>query len=537
MSIDFAMMDRLTQKFEQAPNGKSYARTYDGATIVYEDEITGVVAGQVPGEINDVFAAQRHAVLLGGRQVVSNTDPLTGGIEYSAGGFDITQDIASMGIRESVLRVATFGDSTANFGGTSAGMQNTSVEKVSMAAGLSSVVVIDWGLGPKLQLPYMYPSARVVGNGGIGGDTTANMLARDAAAAAVTRRALDDVFATSPDLIIVRAGSINDVLGLNLTDYATQGQLDTIAARHYDIVIRCADHVAYVIDEGIAGFDNNTGTIPPNLAYIRDALARLNIMYGAFITSTGRKNIRFLDPVGVTCDSTGAFLPGVVPVANGYHDSWYGAYRRGKAEAQLVEKMAGASRGYQANGQNLLGTRSNLQVNGSLPTGMSWTLSGCTSAQSGIKLVDGKVVAYNRGNAQAAGGYILMSLPNVIYSGAAAPNITVDSGDQLLYEVDVEILTNDGSVLPQGIYSTMVVDIYNNTSGRFVTTVGAQGTAQDAPFDVSSIKLHQVSPVIEINDVTANLINTCAWTTRIYLPAFSAGFEMRVGKPSIRKVV
>ena len=466
--------------------------------------------------------------------VTAEVNDVTGGIELGIGGD--SHPLALPAVRETALRVATFGDSTANFGGTSAGMQNTDISMISMPAALASVVVFDWGMGPKLQLPYYYPSAKMVANGGIGGDTTANMLARDAAAVSATRRALTDVFATSPDLIILRCGSINDILALNLSTYATQVQLDVIAARHYDILMRCAGNVSYVIDEGIAGFDNNSGVVPANLAYIRDALARLNIMYGAFITSTGRKNIRFLDPVGVTCDSTGAFLPGVVPVANGYHDSWYGAYRRAKAEAYLVSRLAGESRGCQESGLNLLGTRSNLQVGGSLPTGMSWTLLGCTSAQSGIKLVDGAIVAFNKGNAQTAGGYILMSLPIPIYSGATIPNITITAGDKLIFEVDIEILTNDGSVLPAGVYPTMVVDIYNNTAGRFVTTIGAAGVAQDAPFDVPSVKLHNVSPVIEINEVTANLINTCAWGTRFYLPEFAAGFEVRVGIPSIRKV-
>lgn len=77
MTIDISIVDRMSQRLEKAA-GKWYARTYDGATIVYEDEITGYTGGTVPSEINDVYSAQRTAVLLGGRQVVSNTNLLTG---------------------------------------------------------------------------------------------------------------------------------------------------------------------------------------------------------------------------------------------------------------------------------------------------------------------------------------------------------------------------------------------------------------------------------------------------------------------------
>lgn len=85
MPIDISIVDRMSQRLEKAPSGKWYARTYDGATVVYEDEITGYNGGTIPSEINDVYDAQRTAVLLGGSQVVSNINPFTGMLEFLAG--------------------------------------------------------------------------------------------------------------------------------------------------------------------------------------------------------------------------------------------------------------------------------------------------------------------------------------------------------------------------------------------------------------------------------------------------------------------
>lgn len=96
MTIDISIVDRMNQRLEKAPSGKWYARTYDGATVVYEDEITGYTGGTIPSEINDVYAAQRTAVLLGGRQVVSEVNPLTGGsIIYGASGAPLFEVSAS----------------------------------------------------------------------------------------------------------------------------------------------------------------------------------------------------------------------------------------------------------------------------------------------------------------------------------------------------------------------------------------------------------------------------------------------------------
>lgn len=83
MSIDFSLLDKLVNRLEKAPDGKWYARTYSGPTVLYEDEVLGFSGGPVPGELQDVFAAQRTAVVLGGRQVASSVNPLTGGIDFS----------------------------------------------------------------------------------------------------------------------------------------------------------------------------------------------------------------------------------------------------------------------------------------------------------------------------------------------------------------------------------------------------------------------------------------------------------------------
>lgn len=85
MAINLSAMDALENKFEKSPDGKWYARTYSGATVVAEDEVTGFVSGAVPSELQDVFALQRMGLSRGGSLVAAQTDPLTGVITFSTG--------------------------------------------------------------------------------------------------------------------------------------------------------------------------------------------------------------------------------------------------------------------------------------------------------------------------------------------------------------------------------------------------------------------------------------------------------------------
>jgi lysophospholipase L1-like esterase len=74
----------------------------------------------------------------------------------------------------------------------------------------------------KFALPMLYPQALLVGNGGVSGDTTANMLLRDGNASSSSRKAITDILALRPDVVLLRGGSINDLTGLTSGQVAGQ---------------------------------------------------------------------------------------------------------------------------------------------------------------------------------------------------------------------------------------------------------------------------------------------------------------------------
>ena len=96
MQIDMAKLDTLEQRVETV-GGVRYARTYSGAELLEEDELVGLpLAGPLPGEIQEVFAVQRQRVLFGGDIAVTKENPVTGNIEFSAGGKTVFSEVPSL---------------------------------------------------------------------------------------------------------------------------------------------------------------------------------------------------------------------------------------------------------------------------------------------------------------------------------------------------------------------------------------------------------------------------------------------------------
>lgn len=75
MTIDLALLDRVTQKVVQTPTG-TVLRAYDGATVLNEIALS---SDKLPGEINDIMQMQRTAIAHGVDSFVgSKVDPITG---------------------------------------------------------------------------------------------------------------------------------------------------------------------------------------------------------------------------------------------------------------------------------------------------------------------------------------------------------------------------------------------------------------------------------------------------------------------------
>lgn len=434
------------------------------------------------------------------------------------------------------LRLATFGDSTATFGSWGQPLNNWDQEFMTLAAGIASTTLLTPTVN-KLMLPFLYPSATVVAQGGISGQTTAQMLSRDGQAASVTRNSVQDVLSKSPDVILFRGGSINDITGLGLTTWATDAQISAIGLRHIALAYKLSSGGALVLDEGVAGFDAASGVIPSNQSFVRDAVVRLNNYLASFHATTGIPNVVWVDPVGVTCDEEGAFLAGATGNTDGTHLSYFGQLSVSRKESAILTTYFGNTARSAYKGINLLDSLAYFPIGGALPTGYSFGTQNCTSDGTHLEQdTNGEVCVRTTLTGLSGSPYVLLNMPINIYSGAPAPAITITSGMKLGFEYDWSIETVDGSAILPSLTFAARLNLQNSSSGRLQVEYGSSTVTGDAGnLGVSRLDFHSATQVL-FNDVTANLTSSCAWRIQVFLPIISAGYKFRVKNPRIVQI-
>lgn len=278
---------------------------------------------------------------------------------------------------DQAVRVALFGDSTATI---TASQSPASQDCTVLTGPLNAGAIVLNTMSEKFLLPSQYSRAYLVCCAGVSGETTANMLARDTAAASTTRKAVTDVLDFKPDVIIYRGGSINDLLAA-VAD-------DTVYSQHITLLQRMMAGDCIVIDEGIAGYSGSSGSP----AAIRASLVSLNARWQAYAADyPGR--LYFLGPRGITCDADGNMLANTAQ-ANGYHLSLFGAYKLAQAEAALLAQIFGPATGPRFPGKNLFTNAMFANTGttgiGTLATGVTSTASNCTRQNGTIQNVNGK---------------------------------------------------------------------------------------------------------------------------------------------------
>lgn len=474
------------------------------------------------------------AYLLGNAPNLYNADGSPAG-QVGLDGKEYPSSVSGAGlpIRGAQLRGATFGDSTANFGEMGNGIGVTDQEYMTLTAAVAGTVAMACA-GSKMWLKHIYPAFYPLANGGISGETTTQMLARDGAGASTTRRAVADVVSKKPDVVLLRGASINDILGLSLASLASDAQVNAIRDRRINLSYKLASGCGLVIDEGCAGFDASSGTPPANLALVRDCVARLNAALATHYATNAPTNIAWLTPVGLTCDSTGAYLPGYTLSTDGTHLSLKAQIVVAQAEKTIIEYRFGRSAKVAFPGQNLLTSLAYLPVAGSLPTGFAWSTAGTVgTATDAIELDAAGEVGMRRSVASAgASAQVNLALPLNIYTGAPSPAITVTSGMKLGVEFDWTVATNDGSLLLTGLSVNTRLDIRNTGTGRIVLDDGIATETGSADFGVSSMSGHFAAQLL-LNDVTANIAATSSWQWQVKLPVLAAGYTLRVKNPRV----
>ncbi len=437
-------------------------------------------------------------------------------------------------VRNTKLRVATFGDSTANFGSMGNAMGAWDQEYMTFASALAGTTAVA-NSGNKWALSSVYPMAYPVANGGVSGDTTTAMLARDNNVASATRNATQDVLGKSPDVVLFRGASINDILGLSLTTSATANQLDAIVVRHKNLAYKLSSGAGLVIDEGCAGFDAQGGVPPANLVFVRDCLVRFNQAMGNFYASgQAPANVYWLSPVGLTCSSSGAFLPGFTLSADGTHLSMPAQIALANAEKTLIEYKFGRSARAAFPGVNLLGNQAYLAVGGAIPSGHTFSVGGTLTLGAGVIELDsdGEVCIAKTVTAAGAGAQLNWNLPLFIYTGAPSPAIVVTSGMKLGMEADWSVETVDGSRIGGAFGPNMRLDLRNTGTGRLVLDNGLYSGESGFYSYPNKVSGHFALQTL-LNDVTANIAATTTWRLDFRLPALAAGYVVRVKNPRV----
>lgn len=425
------------------------------------------------------------------------------------------------------LRVATFGDSTASVGDLD--VTDATAQAVCAQAIPASGVTTKGYVADKWLLPFFYPAARLVAIGGISGQTTTQMLARDAGAVSATRRGIFDVLNERPDLVVLRAGSINDIS--SFTTLTSQAAIDAVYARHMEIVDRFTSQGVRVLDVGMFGYDATSGTPPAaaDLAVVRAALIQLNARYRDAALS--RPLVRFLDTAGLTHDGTGKFLTGATDSNDGTHLSAGHNYVLAQAEAQAIESWFGPCERDIPAGSNLLGSAALLHTKtlgafGNQQTGLTWTASAATRQNADIGFINGKLWSWCEGVPTAVDPTLTMYPAATLYGGSPGIALTQGSDYQLMVDVFMESL--DGQPLGAGAYFATRMTLYNATNaGRLIVE---QNTAKSGVAQASRLEGKLVLPRFRAPESSANLGTSTSFYIAFVGPkdgkrAFRAGFS------------
>lgn len=416
------------------------------------------------------------------------------------------------------IKVATFGDSTAN-----AGDAVTDYRVGTMEFPVAGQTLY---MSPRLQkfaLPVVYPNCQLVANGGISGETTTQMLARDLAAASATRRAAQDVVATTPDVILLRGGSSNNLS--QVTPATLDAVVATAYAEHMEIIRRLAASGALIIDEGIAGFSGTTNLHPDTM---REGVRRLNALYKADAEkSNGR--VVWLDPVGLTCDANYNMLSARV-AADGVHVELFGALAIAEAEAKIIRAHFGESVAVRYQGANALAGKELMLTTatsaiGSVATDFKVIASGCTRQNAKVEIIDGRRWQTCE----------FVKVSDVNYAQVVMPlplsQLGIQVGDVWGFEVDVMIMGMNGDEPKFSNCSTRVTMVKTGAGTLVYDTFQANALDLGAKFagHASSIPIRMAAASTEFNDVSSS------WGFLVY-NCTSPMWKVGVSNPRIVKL-
>lgn len=357
------------------------------------------------------------------------------GKTYNANGntFNNTSKV----INANTLKIATFGDSKSNLNSANFDMRFIDVN---FNGGTQSFQRYSC---KKSNVEKYYPNCWVMGNGGVSGETVQAMVARGGAAATTTRKSMDDIISLSPDVVIIKGGSINNLMAV------TDATLANVVAKDmqyhaYILNYFLNNSNAIILDWGTEGFRVGVNGAVSESA-TQKAVVLLNNMIKAFCS----KNTRtvYMDPTvnidgfGVIGNVDGTWYSELMsPLVDGTHNGVVAAHLASMQEAKAIATIFGDSKKYRFSGVNLLSNPSLLlpysgNVFGPTPAGWSAVGNNATLTNAQVDMtgdsltygVDVTPIVSGAGNA-----YVTIPFKPSSYA--------IASGDYVGFECDVDIV-------------------------------------------------------------------------------------------------
>ncbi|MGL4262075.1 MAG: SGNH/GDSL hydrolase family protein [Afipia sp.] len=468
-----------------------------------------------PGEI--LYAIDTGTYYVGGKDgkpqalISSSTSsdgglgskPWQDGVVVKAG----DQRVTAIAPRTTPVRVALIGESHATPGVIqSPASYDTTVVNVPFPASGQTAVKLD---ATRWALPMLYPQAYLVAAAGISGQTTQQILDRDAAAFSATRYAITDALAAAPDACIIR-DCTNDVTALTAAA-STQADIDAIKSRHLLIVQRGLAGCPVIIDESVRGYSPPTGVSAADIAFRQAAIVQLNA-YKKSLESLYPGRVYYCDLVGYTQNADGSRISNTS--TDGIHDLQYGAYRAAIPEAILMSRIFGPSSGPRYKGTNLfsnaLFASTSSTGQGTVAAGVAITGASATVSDAKIEIIDGKpwqtaifTPTVTDGNAR---GYFRMSFDPSAWGWLA--------NDLIGCEFDYLIGLTD-STMPETVVNGMsaYLDLFKTGAGD-IQVQGIVGNTIPGIADVLTGRI--VVPPIKLPEASSVMTAACNLTLQSY---------------------
>lgn len=508
---------------------------YNGISAIQEFPYTGVNAQWQPGQTSDISDTTRINALLaadGWSKVVTEIPVFNSAAEIPSaqGVYQVGNQLLTVGsdgfatgtnqIGNDYLVLSSFGNSIDNMGNASITTTNDFTSFTSPLPGTSTNITAN-GVVANM-ITGLYPMRRGV-NCGVDGRTVATMLTDEQAASSTTSRKVLDTVNAAPDVVMFVGGAINDLTAATYTaGVISESSYQTIVANLKTEISYLISTLARLIifcpalgySTGLSGISGSPPANSNSGAGVRNAIIRLNNEMRAWCASLNASNLQCINPVGLSCDSTGAFFPGYVRTTDGVHPDYWGVYNICRGLENLLTAYFGQKPKSIFPGKNVARNAMMSEVSGGWPTDWSVNINANASlSNQQIEIINGVRWATADITATANNPNFFVRLPFNPSNTAngTIPAMSVAVNDIYGVECDFFIEGKNGAAIKNlALWQSYI---------RYASTAGGNPYLQPTytyPQQTADILNHgrlQIHPnfVIKFADAGSGILNTGGW--------------------------